>query len=85
MGLCQQNGQRLGVGVLPTHLHGTHTQEPIPDACTYYTPTSSRMYSTVSWQDTLQPRLLAGPEPGERELLLLAWNGRDHFDAVLRR
>ena len=57
-------------------------QEPIPDACTYYTPTSRRLYSTVSWQHTLRPRLLAGREPGEPQLLLLAWNGYDHFDAV---
>ena len=57
-------------------------QERIPDACTYFTPASRRMYSTASWQSTLQPRLLAG-ETGERELLLLAYNGFDHFDAVL--
>ena len=57
-------------------------QERIPDACTYFTPASRHMYSTASWQSTLRPRLLAG-ETGERELLLLAYNGIDHFDAVL--
>ena len=74
----------LGCPSLPVQIAvlAVHPSEPIPDACNYYSASASCMRQLVSWEHTLQPRLLAGRRPGEREVLVLAYQP-GHFDAVL--
>ena len=74
----------LGCPSLPVQIAvlAVYPSEPIPDACNYYSASSSCMRQLVSWKHTLQPRLLAGRRPGEREVLVLAYQP-GHFDALL--
>ena len=74
----------LGCPSLPVQIAvlAVYPSEPIPDACNYYSASSSCMRQLVSWKHTLQPRLLAGRRPGEREVLVLAYRP-GHFDALL--
>jgi hypothetical protein len=59
------------------------------DQCSFYTADGACYLQDVgvSWRETLSPRLLrqhaGGRLPTERHLIVLVWNGVNHFDAAV--
>ena len=73
----------LGVDIASLHVSAG---EPVPDRVNVYGGADGEpMRRPLSWEDEIAPRLAAQRAPGfaGRRLLVLAWNGRDHFDALL--
>ena len=74
----------LGVDIAA--LQHVSAGEPVPDMVNVYGGADGEpMRRPLSWEDEIVPRLAAQREPGfaGRRLLVLGWNGLDHFDALL--
>ena len=60
--------------------------EPAPDFVNVHCGAEGKpMRKALSWADDVVPRLAAQRAPGfaGRRLIVLKWNGRDHFDAMV--
>ena len=82
--MCPQlKAMAVHLGVDLVSVHGRR----LFDCCNFYSAVGAEITSAVSWRGTLLPRLQrqrAGERlPGERSLIVLVWNGVNHFDAAV--